>query len=269
MSDRGIDRLVDIMARLRDPDTGCPWDIEQNFRSIAPYTLEEACEVVDAIERDDLKDLCDELGDLLLQVVFHARMAEEQGVFDFEEVAAGIWEKMVRRHPHVFADNGTRIDAEQLRIRWENDKAREREARRVPGTPASALDDVALGLPALVRAVKIQKRAARVGFDWPEVSQVRAKLDEELAELDEACASGIAADIEDELGDVLFSVANLARHLELDAEGVLRRATRKFDQRFRCVESLASERDQSMDALDIDALEALWQDAKRQLRTQT
>lgn len=260
-----VDELVAIMARLRDPETGCPWDIAQDFRSIAPYTLEEAYEVVDAIEQGDLNDLKGELGDLLLQVVFHARMAEEQGAFDLHAVAEGICEKMLRRHPHVFGERAVALDTSALNAAWEAQKASERAARRSAeetSSPLSALDDVPVGLPALVRAQKIQKRAARVGFDWPNVTGARAKVDEELLEVDEACQAGARDAIEDELGDLLFSAVNLARHLDIDTEAALRRATAKFEARFRRVEALARDSAQELAELELEALEALWQQSK-------
>ena len=259
-----IDELLAVMARLRDPERGCAWDLEQSFRSIAPYTLEEAYEVVDAIERGSLDELRDELGDLLLQVVFHARMAQEAGAFGFDDVARSIVDKMVRRHPHVFGD--ARIDdPAELKRRWEAEKARERAAKAGPddgangATPPSALDGVAGALPALVRAAKLQSRAARVGFDWPDAAPVRAKV---LEELDEVAAASGPDEVEDELGDLLFSVVNLARHLGADPEAALRRACRKFERRFRAVERLARERGAAPDALDLAGLDALWDEAK-------
>ena len=250
--------LLDIMARLRDPTHGCPWDLEQDFASIAPYTLEEAYEVADAIERNDLAALEEELGDLLLQVVFHAQMASERGAFDFARVARGISEKMVRRHPHVFGDE-TVADAASQSARWEDIKAAEKALR---GTPPGLLDDVPLGLPALTRAMKLGKRAARIGFDWPDQVGARAKVDEELGELDEAVAGGDRARIAAEFGDVLLALANLARHLEVDAEGALRGANGRFARRFGHVERqvAAGSGDSLAD------MERHWQDAKRQER---
>ena len=267
-----IDELLAVMARLRDPESGCAWDLEQSFRSIAPYTLEEAYEVVDAIERGSLDELRDELGDLLLQVVFHARMAQEVGAFGFDDVARAIVDKMVRRHPHVFGD--ARIDDPvELKRRWEAEKARERAARAASATvaanghagatPPSALDGVAGALPALVRAAKLQSRAARVGFDWPDPEPVRAKV---LEELDEVAAASGPDEIEDELGDLLFSVVNLARHVGADPETALRRACAKFERRFRTVERLAGERGTAPDALDLAELDALWDEAKARER---
>jgi nucleoside triphosphate diphosphatase len=265
MAAPALDRLLAIMARLRDPERGCPWDREQDFASIAPYTIEEAYEVADAIARGDMAALKDELGDLLFQVVFHARMAEEAGLFDFAEIAATIVDKMVRRHPHVFGDAEIATAAAQGEA-WEEHKAKERAARAAAaGNPESVLDGVALALPALLRAIKIQRRAARIGFDWPTARPVIAKIAEEIAELEPEIAGELdgGADpcrIEDEMGDILFAAANLARKLDIDPEAALRRATTKFERRFRALEALAVER--GIDA-DLDALEALWQEVKR------
>lgn len=242
---RSIDQLLEIMAQLRHPEKGCPWDVEQSFATIAPYTIEEAYEVADAIERNDLPALKDELGDLLFQVVFHARMAEEAGHFGFDDVANAISDKMLRRHPHVFGD------AEKPD--WEGIKALEREGN----ADASALGGVALGLPALLRAEKIQKRAARTGFDWPNAEGAKAKIFEEIAEV-EAAADQDAR--EDEIGDLLFAVVNWARKIDIDPEAALRRATAKFDRRFRAMESMAGD---AFAGLGLEAMEALWQEAKR------
>jgi len=255
------------MARLRDPERGCEWDVAQDFRTIAPYTIEEAYEVADAIEREDLDDLRDELGDLLLQVVFHARMAEEVDAFDFDDVARAIVAKMIRRHPHVFGDAVFESDAAR-RLAWETAKARERAAKAGrrgddDARVASALDGVARNLPALVRADKIQRRAAGVGFDWPDIGPVRAKVDEELDEVAEAASAGDADALEEELGDFLFSAVNLTRHHGIDPERALSRATAKFARRFRRVESLASADDAALDTMDLAALDALWERAKR------
>ncbi|MEA3049774.1 MAG: nucleoside triphosphate diphosphatase [Sphingomonadales bacterium] len=239
--------LVEIMARLRDPATGCEWDREQDFESIAPYTIEEAYEVADAIRRGDLADLKDELGDLQLQVVYHARMAEEIGAFSIDDVMAAICAKMVRRHPHIFGESSESPG-------WEALKAAERDGHE----DKSALAHVALALPALQRAEKLQRRAARIGFDWPDASGPRAKIDEELAELD---SSASEAERVHELGDLLFSVVNLARHLGIDPESALREANARFEKRFRKVEELT---DKPLSDMDIDALEALWQRAKRE-----
>ena len=226
------------MARLREPERGCPWDREQSFATIAPYTIEEAYEVADTIARGDMAALKDELGDLLFQVVFHARMAEEAGIFDFDDVATAITDKMVRRHPHVFGDAEI-ATAEAQTLAWEEHKAKERAAKAVAtGARESVLDGVALALPALLRAAKIQKRAARIGFDWQEARPVIAKLAEEIAELEAELAIGADGDpdrLEDEMGDILFAAANLARKLDIEPEAALRRATEKFERRFRRV----------------------------------
>jgi nucleoside triphosphate diphosphatase len=259
-----IDRLLAIMARLRDLERGCPWDREQNFATIAPYTIEEAYEVADAIARDDMAALKDELGDLLFQVVFHARMAEEQGLFTFNDVAAVIAEKMERRHPHVFGD--VQIDSAAAQTEaWEEHKAAERrDHAQNTGAAESVLDGVALAFPALLRAEKIQKRAARIGFDWPEATPVFDKVAEEIAELRSELDQGAdRARLEDEIGDILFAVANLARKLDIDPEAALRSATAKFERRFRRVESLAVER---ATGRDLGALETLWQEVKRERR---
>jgi nucleoside triphosphate diphosphatase len=256
-----LDELLAIMARLRDKERGCPWDREQDFTTIAPYTIEEAYEVADAIARADMAALKDELGDLLFQVVFHARMAEEAGQFDFADVAAAIVDKMVCRHPHVFGDAAISTVAAQSAA-WETQKAKERAARAAAaGAPDSVLDGVALSFPALTRAAKIQRRAARIGFDWREVPPVIAKVREEIAELEAALDDGAdATRVEDELGDLLFAVANLARRLEIEPEAALRRATAKFERRFRRVEALAAE---GGVGADLDALDVLWQEVKR------
>lgn len=274
-----IARLLAIMARLRAPEDGCPWDIEQTFATIAPYTIEEAYEVADAIHRGDADALRDELGDLLFQVVFHARMAEEAGSFAFADVLESICDKMIRRHPHVFADASVADAAAQTRA-WERHKAAERAAAAASTAtstatsagdngdpPASVLDDVPHALPALLRGHKLQKRAALIGFDWPDAAGALDKLDEELAELREAVAEDASADaIADEMGDVLFCCANVARKLGLDAEEVMRQANRKFERRFKRVEELAHSQNQDAAAMPLDALEALWQQAKREQR---
>lgn len=247
------------MARLRDPDGGCPWDLEQTFTTIAPYTVEEAYEVVDAIQRGDLADLKDELGDLLLQVVFHSRMAEEQGAFAFDDVVDAICDKMVRRHPHVFAD-ASFADVTEQSAAWESIKAEERAAR---GRAASILDDVPVGLPALTRAVKLTKRAGRVGFDWPDAPRVLEKLHEEIGELEVEIASGDRAKCMDELGDLLFVCANLARKLDIDPEAALRSTNAKFIRRFHHIERSIEARNQAMVSVPLDEMEALWTEAKR------
>jgi nucleoside triphosphate diphosphatase len=258
---RNMQRLIDIMARLRDPEGGCPWDIEQDFKSIAPYTVEEAHEVADAIERGDLDDLKDELGDLLFQVVFHARMAEEQGAFDFCDVVVSIADKLERRHPHVFGDAEI-ADAHAQTVNWEAIKAAER-AEKGDGDE-SLLAGVSRGLPALRRSVKLQKRAAKVGFDWPAPDPIFDKLGEEADELRAAMRSGDADGIEEEVGDLLFVITNLARKLEVDPGAALRRSNFKFEQRFRAMEALATERGLVLGDLSADELEALYRQAKRQ-----
>jgi ATP diphosphatase len=248
------------MKQLRDPHSGCPWDVEQDFASIAPYTIEEAYEVADAIARNDLGDLRSELGDLLLQVVFHARMAEEAGEFDFNDVAGSIAEKMLRRHPHVFGSAeeraGGKVDGS-----WEEIK----EQERLGGADSSALAGVALALPALKRAQKLGKRAARVGFDWSNRDGVQAKIEEELGELEEAVATGKAAEIADEMGDLLFAVVNLARHLDVDAEQALSNANRKFERRFRDMEIAICAEGGDIGALSEAELDRDWRAAKRRL----
>lgn len=254
-----IDQLLAIMARLRDPENGCPWDIEQNFRSIAPHTIEEAHEVAEAIEQGDMVELRDELGDLLFQVVFHARMAEEQGVFDFADVVAAINDKMLRRHPHVFGDQHI-PDAEAQTVNWEKIKAEERAAKG--HSDRSALAGVSKGLGALKRAVKLQKRAARVGFDWPTLEPIFDKLAEEVDELKEAIAGDDRAHIEEELGDLFFVLTNLARKLDLDPGMALRGSNRKFEERFRAMERLAAERGLDLASLDLDGQEQIYQAVK-------
>jgi tetrapyrrole methylase family protein/MazG family protein/ATP diphosphatase len=250
-------QLLQIMAKLRDRNGGCPWDLEQTFATIAPYTIEEAYEVADAIERGDLGDLKDELGDLLFQVVFHARMAEEAGAFDFSDVATSICAKMLRRHPHVFGDQRVADSTEQTR-RWDEIKREERGSAPAGGV----LDDVPVGLPALTRATKLGKRAASVGFDWPDVAGVRAKVDEELAELDAAAASGDAGQVAAEVGDLLFSIANWCRHSGLDPETCLRAANQKFTTRFRAVERAVASTGRSWRDHDAATLDVFWRRAK-------
>ncbi len=254
-----MERLLAIMARLRDAEDGCPWDQAQTFATIAPYTVEEAYEVADAIERNDLTDLKDELGDLLLQVVFHARMAEEQGAFDFADVARAINDKMVRRHPHVFADETYASVADQ-KVGWEALKAAERAGKSV--APASLLDDVPVGLPGLTRAVKLSKRAATVGFVWPAVQDVVAKLHEEVGELLEEIEAGDLDKAREELGDVLFVAANLARTLDIDPEDAVRYTNAKFVRRFKYVEQRLAERGKTPDKSDLAEMDALWDEAK-------
>ena len=293
-----LDQLLEIMQRLRDPEHGCAWDIKQDFHSIAPFTIEEAYEVADAIERDDLDDLQDELGDLLFQVVFHTQMASELSAFTFDDVAQSIVDKMIRRHPHVFG-NVVYQSEQELKSAWEAIKTRERAVKQdrrnqskqakdsaavvgailpssssdasssssasasasVPTAP-SALDGIAANLPALKRADKIQKRAARVGFDWQSIDPVWDKLNEEIKEVQEAITSGDSDAIEDELGDLLFTVVNLARHCSADSESALARASNKFSQRFRKVEMHAASEGLALSALDPAQLDALWERAK-------
>lgn len=253
--DAGLERLLEIMRRLRDPAAGCPWDIAQTFATIAPYTVEEAHEVADAIARGALDELPGELGDLLLQVVFHSRMAEEAGLFSFDDVVRAICDKMLARHPHVFGDESRDKTAEEQTRDWEALKAAERG-------PARVLDGVAFGLPALTRAVKLQKRAARVGFDWPSADEVVAKIAEEAAELVEARDSLTAAEVEEEFGDLLFVMANLARHLKIDPEAALRGANAKFTRRFGRIEDWLAEAGKRPEQSDLAEMDALWNRAK-------
>ena len=268
MSD-SFDRLIAVMAKLRDPSGGCPWDLEQTFGTIAPYTIEEAYEVADAIDRGNMTDLKSELGDLLLQVVFHARMAEENGDFDVEQVADTIADKMIRRHPHVFADE--LIDtADAQTLAWEDQKARERETRAAnEGREPSVLDDIAIGLPALTRALKLQKRAARAGFDWADAILVIEKLREEICELeDELNVTSGSVDqdrVHDEVGDLLFTCVNIARQLGIDPEVALKNGNAKFEHRFRQLEQDISAAGLSPEALTLDQLEEAWQVAKKRL----
>ncbi len=260
MSSGDIDRLLEIMVRLRDPQTGCPWDIEQDFRSIAPYTIEEAHEVAEAIERNDLVELKDELGDLLFQVVFHARMAEEQGAFAFGDVVASVSDKLERRHPHVFGDAEI-ADAEAQTINWETIKAQERAEKGEHDD--SVLAGVSRGLGALRRSVKLQKRAARVGFDWPAVEPIFDKINEEAEELKEAIASADRTHIEEEVGDLFFALTNIARKLEVDPGMALRASNHKFERRVRAMEQLAAQQGLDLSTLDLDAQEALYQQVKQ------
>jgi ATP diphosphatase len=254
-------RLIDIMAALRDPIAGCPWDREQDFASIAPYTIEEAYEVADAIARRDFAALPDELGDLLFQVVYHARMAEEAGRFAFADIARAIADKMIRRHPHVFGDAAARDAAEQTAA-WEAQKSAERAARAETGTLAG----VPTGLPALTRATKLTARAARVGFDWPDAEAVLVKLDEEVAELRAELPHADPERLTDEMGDLLFVLANLARKLKLDPETCLRHANRKFAQRFQAMEQQAEAAGRSLAEMSLAEMEAAWQEVKRRQR---
>ena len=264
-----IKRILDVMAALRHPETGCPWDLQQDFKSIAPYTLEEAYEVTDAIERGDMDDLKDELGDLLLQVVFHASLAEEAALFSFDDVVDAIADKMIRRHPHVFGDEDAaniETNADTVRQSWEEIKAEEKAAKG-KAAPASLMDDIPVTLPGLSRAIKIQNRAARMQFDWPDIEPVFYKLAEEIAEVREAVASGARDAMEDEVVDLLFVVANIARHLKIDPEQAIRRTNGKFMTRFKHVEALAAQ--SGKDDLTLEELESFWQIAKKAEKNET
>ena len=253
-----MDQLLEIMQRLRDPEKGCPWDVQQDFSSIAPYTIEEAYEVADAIARGDMTDLKDELGDLLFQVVFHAQMASEKGSFGFEDVHQAVCDKMLRRHPHVFADLEIKDAAHQKRV-WEDYKSEERKQKG----EHSLMDGIPAGMAELQRSVKLQKRAGKVGFDWASAGPVMEKFNEELAEMRAAMASGDRDAMEDELGDLLFVATNLARQLDIDPGTALRRGNAKFEQRFRAMEESAGGQD-GLEAMDLEAMEAMWQEVKRQ-----
>ncbi|WP_112663390.1 nucleoside triphosphate pyrophosphohydrolase [Microvirga flavescens] len=263
-----VKRLLEIMAALRHPETGCPWDLEQDFASIAPYTLEEAYEVVDAIERGDFVDLKEELGDLLLQVVFHARMAEEKHLFTFSDVVDAIVQKLIRRHPHVFGD-ARDMSPEEVKDTWDRikqeEKAERLAARAKAGLPPDMtgfLGGIPTPLPGLTRAQKLTAKAAKVGFDWPEARQVVAKIHEELDEVQEAAETGIRDRIEDEIGDLLFAVANLARHYDIDPEAALRRTNAKFERRFSAIETALAEKNRTLDEASLDEMENLWVEAK-------
>ncbi|QEX17206.1 nucleoside triphosphate pyrophosphohydrolase [Hypericibacter terrae] len=262
-----IDRLLAIMARLRDPDAGCPWDLEQDFPTIVPHTIEEAYEVADAIERGQMEELKSELGDLMFQVVFYAQMARERGLYGFDDIVRAVNDKMIRRHPHVFADAAIDSAGAQT-VAWEEQKAGERAAEAAAkGAAPSQLDGLPLALPALTRAAKLQRRAARIGFDWPEAAQVLDKIVEEIAEVRAEMVDGAGKDrLADEVGDLLFAVTNLARHLELDPEQTLRGANAKFERRFRRVEALAAAEHGAGARPGLDALEALWQRVKQEER---
>jgi ATP diphosphatase len=271
-----IQRLLEIMAALRSPGTGCPWDLEQDFRSIAPYTLEEAYEVADAIQRGDLKDLKDELGDLLLQVVFHARMAEEEGAFSFGDVVEAITRKLIRRHPHVFGEARDLAPA-QVKALWDEIKRQEKADRRSARGESGAgvgeeprfLGGIPAALPALTRAHKLTAKAAKVGFDWPDARQVIDKIREELEEVADAMAEGDADMIEDEIGDLIFAVTNLARHLGVDPEGALRRTNAKFERRFGAIESALKRQDRTLDEASLEEMERLWVEAKASERSRS
>lgn len=260
---RDITALLEIMARLRAPD-GCPWDREQTFETIAPYTIEEAYEVADAIERKDMPDLKDELGDLLFQAVYHAQMAQEAGAFSFADIVEAICTKMISRHPHVFG-NAEIANAEAQTLAWEEYKARERAAKPGGDTRKGLLDEVPLSLPALTRAAKLQGRAAKVGFDWPDIAPVFDKLREEIGELEEEIKLGAdTARVQDELGDLLFATVNIARHLKVDAEGALRAASRKFERRFAHIEQRLAQTGRKPSDGTLEELDALWNEAKQQ-----
>jgi ATP diphosphatase len=262
---RDISRLIEIMAALRTPVTGCPWDLEQDFASIAPYTIEEAYEVVDAIERGDYADLTDELGDLLLQVVFHARMGEEKGLFAFPDVVEAITRKLIRRHPHVFGDTA-HLTPDEVKGLWAKIKAEEKaeRARRRGGLEQhkGLLADVPRALPALSRAVKLQSKASTVGFDWNDARLVLAKIKEEIAECEEAIAAGDAAHVREEIGDLLFAVANLARHLDVDAEDSLRGTNAKFEKRFAYIEKTLAAKGIALKDAGLEQMDELWNEAK-------
>ncbi|HTV69172.1 MAG TPA: nucleoside triphosphate pyrophosphohydrolase [Rhizobiaceae bacterium] len=268
---KDISRLIEIMAALRTPVTGCPWDLEQNFSTIAPYTLEEAYEVADAISRNDLADLKDELGDLLLQVVFHARMAEEQGAFAFGDVVEAITKKMIRRHPHVFGDADARA-AGSAKGMWDRIKAEEKTEKRQERLARGLepedhgkgfLDGVPVSHPALTRALKLQEKAAKVGFDWKEAKPILDKIEEEIGELRAAMENDDLAEMQDEFGDVLFALVNFGRHLKIDAETALRGTNEKFRSRFHQVEQALVERGDSLEGASLEEMEELWQAAKR------
>ncbi|AQZ52283.1 nucleoside triphosphate pyrophosphohydrolase [Martelella mediterranea] len=266
---RDITRLLDIMAALRTPETGCPWDLKQDFDSIKPYTIEEAYEVADAIERKDFDDLCDELGDLLLQVVFHARMAEEKGLFSFGDVVHAITAKMIRRHPHVFAVNAADTP-EAVKIQWDEIKRKEKAERAERRVKSGITEDFKAGhlggvqrsFPALTEALKLQEHAARVGFDWSEPEPILAKFEEEIGELREAFQAGDKSRISDELGDLIFAAVNLARHTKTDPEQALRGTNTKFRRRFNHIEESLNASGETLDAATLERMEALWQDAK-------
>jgi nucleoside triphosphate diphosphatase len=264
---RDVNRLIEIMAALRTPKTGCPWDLEQNFATIAPYTIEEAYEVADAISRDDLDDLRDELGDLLLQVVFHARMAEEEKAFDFGDVVTAITDKLIRRHPHVFGETAGPATQEQIRGTWDVIKKQEKAARAVRNpqreqAESSLLASVKAGVPALTRAYELQKKVATVGFDWREPGPVVDKIREETDEIDAALASGDRGKIAEEIGDLMFTAINLARVSEIDPESTLRATNAKFERRFAYVENRIVAQDRKLEDVSLDEMDKLWDEAK-------
>lgn len=256
-----IKQLLDIMTSLRDPDTGCPWDIAQTFKSIVPYTIEEAYEVADSIEREQMDELKDELGDLMFQVVFYAQMAKEQNLFEFDDVVNAINDKLIRRHPHVF-ENASYEDEKALSEAWEKSKATERDAK-VVYKKASILDGVAQALPALKRSQKLQKRAARSGFDWPDIEPVFDKIQEEMEEIKQAMQHRNEPHIKEEVGDLLFACVNLARHLDVDAEEALREGNKKFEKRFNYIENELDKSERNVSQCTLDELETLWQQSKK------
>ena len=264
-SPKTIQDLIDVMVALRTPVTGCPWDLEQTFATIAPYTIEEAYEVTDAIARGDRAHLCEELGDLLLQVVYHAQLGAEEKAFDFADVVDGITTKMIRRHPHVFGDDAAR-SAGAAEGFWNKIKAEEKAGK--PTKPASVLDDVPLPLPALTRAIKLQDKAAQVGFDWPNLSSVLLKMNEELAELEQAVQSGDQAHSQEEFGDLLFVMVNVARHMKIDPEEALRQGNRKFSRRFQRIEALLAEQGRTPEQSNLEEMDKLWDAAKKEERLQ-
>jgi ATP diphosphatase len=260
-----LDRLIQVMTQLRDPKTGCPWDLEQNFKSIAPYTIEETYEVVEAIESNDPDAMKDELGDLLFQVIFHAQIGRDAGLFDIDQIANHVTDKMIERHPHVFGDRDA-VTAHDVLTNWESDKAAKRKAKAdAAGQKESALNGVSTALPAATRAVKLQKRAARVGFDWSAPADVINKIREELDELQVEIAKDKITNadaMEDELGDVFFALANLARHLDIDPETALRRTNRKFERRFRAIETQLASRNKKIEDATLDEMETIWNAVK-------
>jgi MazG family protein len=259
---KAMQRLLEIMAKLRDPINGCPWDLRQTYSTIVPYTLEEAYEVADAIQRGEMTELRDELGDLLFQIVFYSQIAKEEGHFDFNDITSGICDKMIRRHPHVFSDKQYEND-DALRHAWEQTKAEERNQRNKPSKPASHMDGVAHALPALLRAEKLQKRAARVGFDWPDAQSAFDKVDEEMDEVRDEMERADKERLQDELGDLLFSIVNVVRLLGMDAEQTLSHANEKFERRFRAMENALSEEGATnMQALSLEKLDAAWERVK-------
>jgi ATP diphosphatase len=265
---KSVERLIEVMRRLRDPQKGCPWDLEQNFKTIAPFTLEETYEVAEAIEQNDMMALKDELGDLLFQIVFHAQMGDEAGLFDLESIAAHVADKMIERHPHVFADRDART-ANEVLANWETDKAAKRQAQaKAENRAASRLDGVSTALPAMLRAIKLQNRAASVGFDWTDAKDILAKIKEETAELEAEINADAGKDArEDELGDLLFALVNLARRLEIDPEQALRGTNRKFDRRFREIEKRLAAQGRKIEDASLDEMERIWIAIKNEEKT--